>query len=204
MEAYTYTIKHKPSGRYYYGVRKSTIFDLGKNYLSSSKLVKRLIFEDGVDQFEFKLRKKFESYEQARLHESKVLSRLKVPRNPSMLNQAISSPRVCSNDVVSEQNRRASISKAMKELWKDPSYRAKFTEISKEEKLARGRPGAIKRAENYRTGKTSRKQRSPRKAKPYKQVYKQVTIVKGEMKKVVFSNQVPAYSKYGWSREWSL
>lgn len=196
MQAYTYTIKHKPSGKYYYGVRKSTSFDLGTIYFSSSKLIKRLISQDGISNFEFKIRKQFNSYEEARTHESKVLSRLKVPNNDRLLNQAISSPRVCNKDHTSEQNRRESISKSMKELWKDPSYRAssKFTQLSKEERSSRGRAGALKKAENYKSGKLQRKQKSP-------VAYKQVIIVKGDKTKSVMSNQVPAYAKYGWSRQ---
>lgn len=196
MQAYTYTIKHNPSGKYYYGVRKSKSFDLGTVYFSSSKLVKRLIIEEGISNFEFKIRRKFNSYEQARRHEYKILSRLKVPNNNRLLNQAISSPRVCNKDHTSEQNRRESISKSMKELWKDPSYRAssKFTQISKEDRSSRGRAGALKKAEKYKTGELQRKPKSP-------VVYKQVIIVKGDNTKLVASNQVPAYSKYGWSRQ---
>ena len=195
MQAYTYTIRHLPTNKIYYGVRKSTIVDIGINYFSSSKLVKQMLKTENIENFKFKVRRKFLSYEEARLHETKILSRIKAVTNPMVLNQAVSSPRLCSKNPTAEIQRRKSISKSMKQLWSDPSYKdaQSFNKLSSEEYSARGKAGALKRAKNYSSGITPRK---PKKAKSYKDVI----LVKDGIFKTVKSNQVPAYAKSGWQR----
>ena len=195
MEAYTYSIKHLPTNKIYYGVRKSTTVDIGTIYFSSSKLVKQMLQEEPIENFEFKVRQIFQSYEEARLHETRVLSRIQAVTNPMMLNQAVSSPRLCAKNPTAEILRRESISKAMKQLWSDPAYKdaQSFNKLSSEERSIRGKAGALKRAANYATGKTSRK---PKK----KPSYKDVILVKDGVLKTVKANQVPAYAKSGWSR----
>ena len=195
MEAYTYSIKHLPTNKIYYGVRKSTTVDIGTIYFSSSKLVKQMLQEEPIENFEFKVRQIFQSYEEARLHETRVLSRIQAVTNPMMLNQAVSSPRLCAKNPTAEIQRRESISKAMKQLWSDPAYKdaQSFNKLSSEERSIRGKAGALKRAANYATGKTSRK---PKK----KPSYKDVILVKDGVLKTVKANQVPAYAKSGWSR----
>ena len=54
--------------------------------------------------------------------------------------------------------------------------------------------GALKRAANYASGNTQHKVRKI-------PVYKDITLVRNGVKKVVKSNQVPAYAKSGWQRE---
>jgi hypothetical protein len=195
MKAYTYSIQHLPTNKIYYGVRKSTIVDIGTKYFSSSKLIKQMLQEEPIENFKFKVRRKFLSYDEARLHETKVLSRIKAVTNPMVLNQAVSSPRLCAKNSAAEILRRESISKAMKELWNDPTYKdsQSFNKLSSEEYSARGKAGALKRAANYASGKTTRK---PKKAKSYKDV----ALVKDGIHKTVKSNQVPAYAKSGWMR----
>ena len=195
MKAYTYTIQHLPTNKIYYGVRKSTVVDIGTTYFSSSKLVKQMLQTESIENFKFKVRRKFLSYEEARLHETKVLSRIKAVTNPMVLNQAVSSPRLCSKNPTAELQRRASISKTMKQLWSNPAYKDAqlFNKLSLEEHSTRGKAGALKRAENYALGKTPRK---PKKAKSYKDV----VLAKDGMLKTVKSNQVPAYAKSGWIR----
>ena len=193
MQAYTYSITHLPTNKIYYGVRKSTVIDIGTTYFSSSKLVKQMLQAESVENFKFKVRRKFLSYEEARLHETKLLSRLNAVSNPMMLNQAVSSPRVCSKNPTAEIQRRESISKAMKHLWSNPTYKESqsFNKLSTEEQSIRGRAGAVKRAANYASGKTERKLKKPKS-------YKDVILVRDGMQKIVKSNQVPAYTKYGW------
>lgn len=195
MKAYTYSIKHLPSNTYYYGVRKSNTEDIGISYFSSSKLVKRMLKEEPIKNFEFKVRKRFDSYEEARIHETKLLKRLLAVSNPAMLNQAVSSPRVSSKDSVAEYNRRTAISKRMKELWNTPEYKENqsFNKLSHDERVARGKAGALKRAANYNSGITVRK--------PKTTYYKEVQIIKDNVIKLVKSNQVPAYVKNGWTRK---
>ena len=195
MEAYTYTKRHLPANKIYYGVRKSAIEDIGREYFSSSRLVKRMIAEEPIENFKFKIRKKFESYSDARIYETRVLKRINAVSNVMVLNQAISSPRLCSKDPIAELKRQKSISAKMTELWETSSYRdnQSFNKLSSDEQSIRGLSGAIKRAENYASGKTQRK--LPRKIE-----YKDTTIVRDSVYKIVKANQVPAYVKYGWAR----
>ena len=195
MKAYTYTIQHLPTNKIYYGVRKSTTVDIGTTYFSSSKLIKQMLQAEPIENFKFTVRRTFLSYEEARLHETKMLSRIKAVSNPMVLNQAVSSPRLCSKNPTAELQRRESISKAMKQLWSDPIYKdaQSFNKLSSEEHSIRGKAGALKRAANYASGKTLRK---PKKAKSYKDVI----LIRDGILKTVKSNQVPAYAKGGWIR----
>lgn len=194
MQAFTYSIRQISTGLWYYGVRKSTVFDLGIVYFSSSKLVKRLILENGLSDFEFKVRKIFNSYEDGRRHETRFLQRVKAVANKKLLNQAISSPCVPKKDPVSEANRRQKISQHQEALWANDDYKKShpFNNVSIFEQSARGRKGALARAEKYKTGELTSKR------KPL--VYKEVTIIKNGVQKQVKSNQVPAYRKYGWEK----
>ena len=195
MKAYTYTIQHLSTNKIYYGVRKSTTVDIGTTYFSSSKLIKQMLQAEPIENFKFTVRRTFLSYEEARLHETKMLSRIKAVSNPMVLNQAVSSPRLCSKNPTAELQRRDSISKAMKQLWSDPTYKdaQSFNKLSSEEQSIRGKAGALKRAANYASGKTLRK---PKKAKSYKDVI----LTKDGILKTVKANQVPAYVKSGWIR----
>lgn len=197
MQAYTYSIQHIPTNKIYYGVRKSSIVDIGINYFSSSKLIKHMLSIEPIENFKFKLRKKFLSYDEARLYETRVLIKIKAVSNPRVLNQAVSSPRLCSKNPIAESQRRKSISESMQKLWKDPEYRANqsFNKISIESHSIRGTIGALKRAENYKSGKTKRKE--PNK-KPT--TYKDIILERNGLFKTVKANQVPSYAKGGWKR----
>jgi hypothetical protein len=182
-----------PTDTIYYGVRKSSNFDLGITYFSSSKLVKRMIKEDGLECFEFKQRRRFESYEEARLHESKILKRINAVKNTRVLNQAISSPRICFKDSASEQQRKISISKSMKKLWKTKDYREnqQFNKLTTEERSKRGRNGAFKRAENIKNGLTKIR-RNPKDTKTMH------IVEKHGVEKIINPSAVPAYLKCGY------
>ena len=82
MKPYTYLIKHKSTGKVYYGVRtantKEPADDLWVDYFTSSLKIKKLIKEYGKDSFEAEVRQIFESKEQAIKWEPKVLRRCKV------------------------------------------------------------------------------------------------------------------------------
>jgi len=195
MQAYTYSIRHLPTNRIYYGVRKSTIIDIGITYFSSSKLVKRLLSTEPIANFNFKVSKLFPSYEEARLHETKFLIRINAITNPMVLNQAISSPRLCSKDPVAESRRRSAISKKMTELWETPEYKnnQSFNKLSKEEQTKRGTAGAKKRANNYTSGKTLYKDKK-------EPVYKNISIIRNNISKIIKQNQYAAYAKCGWNK----
>lgn len=82
MRAYTYLVKHKPSGKVYYGVRiKNDIDpteDLFIKYFTSSKTIKELIAQDGIEAFEWQVRHEFNDELAAITWEAKVLQRCRV------------------------------------------------------------------------------------------------------------------------------
>ena len=176
MKAYTYLVTHSPSGKMYYGSRKSETFDLFKTYFTSSKLIKRLIKEDGIQSFKYELRRSFNSYESARKWETKFLTKIHCVTNTKFYNQAISAPRICSKDSISEQERRKNISLKMKELWQTESYSSQFIDASKPHS-------------KYR----------PRKKRTGIKLGPAIIERNGEIKQVK-RNFVPAYVKCGWKR----
>jgi hypothetical protein len=82
MRAYTYLVKHKPSSKVYYGVRiKNDIDpteDLFIKYFTSSKTIKELIAQDGIEAFEWQVRHEFNDELAAVTWEAKVLQRCRV------------------------------------------------------------------------------------------------------------------------------
>lgn len=92
MTSYTYCLYHKPTGKKYYGVRykkNCDPSDLWNKYFSSSKEVKKLIEEYGINSFEYEIRKTFDDKFKAIEWEKKVLRRLKVETNDRWLNKRI-------------------------------------------------------------------------------------------------------------------
>lgn len=184
MKAYTYIVTHIPSNRCYYGSRKSSTFDLFKSYFTSSKLIKRLIEEEGVENFTYELRRIFPSYEKARLWETKFLRKVNAVTNNKFFNQAISAPRICSKDSVSEQIRRRKISASMVKRWTNEEYRNKFQ--TEEIKSHLRRIGLL-------SSKNKGKKRGRKKT-----IYKKIVITRNDETKSIFQNQFSAYAKLGW------
>lgn len=93
MKPYTYLIKHRPTGKVYYGFRGANKVepheDLWKHYFTSSKKVISLIKETGVDSFDYEIRKIFDSKEQAILWETRVLRKFNVLHDDRWLNANI-------------------------------------------------------------------------------------------------------------------
>jgi hypothetical protein len=93
MKPYTYLIRHRPTGKVYYGYRSANRVDpaqdLWKRYFTSSPKVQRLIEETGVDSFEVEVRRVFETKEQASSWETRVLKRCKVLEDDRWINQNI-------------------------------------------------------------------------------------------------------------------
>ena len=93
MKPYTYLIKHRPTGKVYYGFRSANRVDphedLWKHYFTSSPRVQQLIKETGTDSFDVEIRRVFESKEQASAWETRVLNRCKVLHDDRWLNQNI-------------------------------------------------------------------------------------------------------------------
>ncbi len=93
MKPYTYLIKHRPTGKVYYGFRSANRVepeqDLWKQYFTSSPRVRQLIEETGAESFDVEVRQIFETKEQAILWETRVLRRCKVLHDDRWLNQNI-------------------------------------------------------------------------------------------------------------------
>jgi hypothetical protein len=89
---YTYFLLHKPTGKKYYGARWSKNChptDLWQNYFTSSKHVKKLIEEYGKNSFVHSVRKTFNSVDECRKWEERVLRKLNVTSNDSWLNKNV-------------------------------------------------------------------------------------------------------------------
>lgn len=100
IKAYTYHLYCKPIDKHYYGVRYSNIKkgwtpkqDLWNHYFSSSKKVRALIKEFGIEAFDYEIRKEFDDKKSALAWEFEVLRRLKVIENDKWLNECIYPPR---------------------------------------------------------------------------------------------------------------
>jgi len=93
MKPYTYLVKHRPSGKVYYGFRCANKVepheDLWKHYFTSSPTIQQLIETTGVDSFDTEIRQVFETKEQAIAWETRVLTRCKVLHDDRWLNQNI-------------------------------------------------------------------------------------------------------------------
>jgi len=115
---YTYLLHHIPTNTFYYGVRwknvklmKTPEEDLWIKYFSRSKKVHHLIDKYGLNSFEFEIRKKFDTVEQARDWETKVLHRMDVLNKPSVwLN------RTNNKAILNDTHPRGTLGKT----WKNP------------------------------------------------------------------------------------
>ena len=88
---FTYTVRFKPTGQYYYGYRGRKgcdPSDLWTTYFTSSKIVAELIRIHGYQSFEPQVRKIFSTAIDAQQWERKILRRLDARNNKSMLNQS--------------------------------------------------------------------------------------------------------------------
>ena len=93
MKPYTYLIRHRPTGKVYYGFRCANRVeahdDLWKHYFTSSPGVQKLIEETGADSFDTEIRRVFKTKEQAVAWETRVLHRCKVLHDDRWLNQNV-------------------------------------------------------------------------------------------------------------------
>lgn len=89
---YTYLIRHIPTNRVYYGVRYARgchPSDLWVSYFTSSKDIKRLIAEYGVDSFQIEIRKQFSDPKKAVAWEIAVLRRMNAIHRPDFINRGL-------------------------------------------------------------------------------------------------------------------
>ena len=148
MKPYTYIIKHKPSGKVYYGVRSANKVDpdqdLWNKYFTSSPGVQKLIEETGADSFDVEIRKTFDTQEQAVAWETKVLRRMRVLESDRWINQNVAGyiiPTLESNAKISayhkgkpktEEHKRkiAEANKGISSTWNQtPEYRANMSKV---------------------------------------------------------------------------
>jgi hypothetical protein len=91
-QPYTYLIKHKPTGKMYYGLRyakRCHPSDLWESYFTSSKDLEKMLAEDGKDAFVFEVRRTFTDARKAIEWEKKVLRRMKVIKRDDFINRNI-------------------------------------------------------------------------------------------------------------------
>jgi len=106
---FTYCITFKPTGQRYYGVRTKQNChpqELWTQYFTSSKKIKKLILEHGVDAFTFEIRRTFSNKADAIAWEHRVLKRLKVLTNPLWLNENIGGKEFVTKDTLTEEHKR--------------------------------------------------------------------------------------------------
>lgn len=90
MNPYTYILLHEKTGYKYYGCQYAKDCDSSNfwtKYFTSSKKVKELIKEYGLDSFKFEIRKVFDDPIKCRLWEIKVIRRMKLVKRKDFLNQ---------------------------------------------------------------------------------------------------------------------
>jgi hypothetical protein len=129
MKPYTYLIKHRPSGKVYYGFRCANKVephnDLWKHYFTSSPRVQQLIEETGTESFDVEIRRIFESKEQAVAWETRVLTRCKVLHDDRWLNQNVA------GYIVPTDQSRKKISDFHKDKPKSDEHRQKMRNAQK-------------------------------------------------------------------------
>jgi len=129
MKPYTYLIKHRPTGKVYYGYRSANrvdpVIDLWKHYFTSSPSIQQLIEETGVDSFDVEIRKVFETKEQASDWETRVLSRCKVLTDDRWLNKNIA------GYIVPTEESRKKISDFHKDKPKSDKHRQNLSKSQK-------------------------------------------------------------------------
>lgn len=143
MRPFTYYLYHKPTGLKYYGVRYSKRCDpkdLWTTYFTSSPIVKQMIKEYGVDSFSFKLRKTFNTSEEALLWENRVLTRLNAASNPQWINRN-NGGRLFKGPVTHSATARSKMSKKNKGIPKTEEHRKKISESSLKDREKRRQEG---------------------------------------------------------------
>lgn len=145
MKPYTYVIKHRPTGKVYYGYRSANRVDpaddLWKLYFTSSPKVRQLIEETGVDSFDVEIRRVFETKEKASAWETKVLRRCRVLEDDRWINQNIA------GYIVPTEESRKKISEYHKGKPKTDSH------IQKMQLAQKGKPkkSTVYQTEEYRS-----------------------------------------------------
>lgn len=119
---FTYYIEHLPTGKKYYGARwakNCTPSDLWTTYFTSSKRIKQLIKEYGITSFKVEIRKIFNTVNDCKMWERKVLKRLKVVESDIWLNLNYGTPPTLSGVKWSKERKLKAIGKTLTEEHKN-------------------------------------------------------------------------------------
>lgn len=142
MKPYTYLIKHRPSGKVYYGYRSANktdpADDLWKRYFTSSPKVQQLIEETGADSFDVEIRRIFETKEQASNWETRVLRRCRVLEDDCWINQNVA------GYIVPTEESRKKISDYHKDKPKSKEHKQNLSKSQK------GKPKKYVQTEEHR------------------------------------------------------
>lgn len=179
---YTYRVKFQKDGTtlHYYGVRyaaNAEPSDLGRKYFTSSKTVKNLIKEHGLDCFVFQVRRVFDDAGSAVAWEQKVLRRMRVLQREDWLNQSIGTTHRAAEPRSPEHAQR--ISSSLKNRVVSKETREKISESRRGKKLSE---------------ETRQKMREQRKGRVY------ISHIETETTKLVTTDEIQSYLDQGWVR----
>jgi hypothetical protein len=122
--AYVYKITFLPTNQIYIGYRSaagSMPSDLFETYFTSSKVVKSLISEHGIEFFKKEILAEFDTGTEAYEFEQKLLKEMDVESNPKLLNKRLTSCAVNTFKNHTEKTKKK-MSQSRKELWQDTHY----------------------------------------------------------------------------------
>jgi hypothetical protein len=131
--AYVYKIIFKPTNQYYIGFRGSknaSPEDLLISYFTSSKVIKQLIKQHGIESFSKEILVEFENSYDAYEYEQKLLKKHNVESNDNMLNKRLTS---CALDTFKKHTKktRKRMSESRKKIWENEEFRKQASEIQK-------------------------------------------------------------------------
>jgi hypothetical protein len=132
MFYYTYKITEKETGKFYIGARgskKDPLLDLGIKYFSSSRNLKSIIFESGIESFIFEIIKdSYKSWKEAYDDEQSMI--FDNWENPLKMNKACYYMKK-DFGIISEDSKKR-ISKKSLEMWADEEKASNIIEKQKE------------------------------------------------------------------------
>lgn len=127
---FTYVVKHKPSGMWYYGVKYGEGChpnDLWTTYFTSSLYVHELIKKDGKDSFVYEIRKCFNDITSAINWEKKVLK--KIINRPNNINRNVFGSTFCDKPDINGDTPRLKLQKCMSNrIWINNGVERKFVD----------------------------------------------------------------------------
>jgi hypothetical protein len=130
VKPYTYLVKHKATGKKYYGSRcknftklnRTPADDFWKHYTTSSDNINGIIEQEGKDAFDYEIRRTFDTVEEMADWETRVLTRSKVlERQDVWLNGNIAGKKILTESGAKK------ISKTHKDKPKTEEHKSKLS-----------------------------------------------------------------------------